>query len=102
MMYNRSLLVLVLGIFVLALNVVGSRPWGQPKPPPPANPLAPGIAAMVPNGGQRGTAVEVNITGTNLLGPAGVWTGFPSKSSIPAEDKNGTDPAKVKVKIEVP
>src|SRR5207253_1124789 len=76
--------------------------WGQ-KPPPPVlpNPQAPILAMPVPLGMQRGTSLDLLLTGTNLAGPTALWTGFAAKIHIPAEDKNGQDNAKLKVRLEV-
>ncbi|MCI0641749.1 MAG: hypothetical protein L0Y72_05565 [Gemmataceae bacterium] len=51
---------------------------------------------------QRGTTLELALTGSNLAGPTGFWAAFPSKSTIPTEDKNGQDNAKLKVRLEAP
>jgi hypothetical protein len=74
------------------------------KPPPPVkpNPLAPVLAAPAPLGMQRGTSLELTLTGTNLAGPTGLLTSFPCKVTIPTDNKNGLDNAKLRVKLEVP
>lgn len=75
--------------------------WGQPKPPPP-NPNAPSVAMPFPMGIQRGTTLDLTLTGGNLANPTGLWASLPGKVTIPKEDKNGTDNAKLKVRLEVP
>src|SRR5207244_2652517 len=70
--------------------------WAQKAPPPVApNPQAPVLAAPGPLGIQRGTSLEITLTGTNLAGPTGVWTSFPAKVTIPTDNKNGTDNTKL-------
>ena len=77
--------------------------WAQKPPPPVApNPQAPVLNMPVPMGIQRGTALDLNLTGTNLAGPTGLWTSFPAKVVIPTDNKNGTDNTKLQVKMEVP
>lgn len=77
--------------------------WGQ-KPPPPVlpNPQAPVLAMPMPLGMQRGTTLDLALTGTNLAGATEFWTGFPVKATIPSADKNGQDNSKLKVRLEVP
>ena len=76
-------------------------PPAQPKPTPP-NPQAPVLAPLVISGGQRGAKVELQLTGTNLAGPTGLFLDFPAKIDIPKGDKNGEDNAKLKVVIDIP
>jgi hypothetical protein len=76
--------------------------WGQKPPPPiPANPQAPVLAMPMPLGMQRGTGLDLILTGNNLAGPTGLATGFPVKVTIPGDDKNGLDNAKLKVHLDV-
>src|SRR6266542_324755 len=83
---------------------------GQPSPasaqPPvpvlPANPLAPTLTPVVPLGMQRGTKLELTLTGTNLAEPTGLWTSFPAKVTIPPDANNGKDNAKLRVVLDVP
>lgn len=75
----------------------------QPKAPPLAvSPQSPTINPAMPLGVQRGQTLELTLTGTNLNDPTGLWTSFPAKVTIPADMNNGKDPAKVKVRLEVP
>src|SRR5215510_3210857 len=93
---------LALGVVALLLN--GMFPcvsWSQPKPPPP-NPNAPNLNMPGPMGMQRGTALDLLLTGGNLANPTGFWTSAPAKVAIPTTDKNGTDAGKLTVRLEVP
>jgi hypothetical protein len=56
----------------------------------------------VPLGMQRGTRLELTLTGTNLAEPTGLWTSFPAKVTIPTDNNNGKDAAKLRVVLEVP
>jgi hypothetical protein len=71
-------------------------------PPVPPNPQAPTLKPPVPLGMQRGTTLDLTLTGTNLADPAGLWTTFPAKVTIPTEANNGKDNAKLLVRLEVP
>lgn len=77
---------------------------GQCQNPPPVkpNPQAPTIAMPSPLGMQRGTTLDLTLTGTNLAEPTALWTSFPAKVTIPTDNKNGTDQAKLLVRLEVP
>src|SRR5215471_9689940 len=74
----------------------------QPPPVIPPNPLAPTLTPVLPLGMQRGTKLELTLTGTNLAEPTGLWTSFPAKVTIPTEANNGKDNAKLRVGLEVP
>ena len=94
--------IFALGLVALAFSLSApSVSWGQPKPPPP-NPNAPTLAMPFPMGAPRGTSIDLLLTGGNLANPTGFWAGFPAKITIPTEDKNGTDNAKLKVRLEIP
>jgi hypothetical protein len=71
-------------------------------PPFPPNPQAPTLQPVLPLGMQRGTTLDVTLTGSNLANPTGLWTSFPAKVTIPTEGNNGKDPGKLLVRIEVP
>jgi hypothetical protein len=86
---------------VLALAVALAAPAAA-QPPAPADPQAPTLAPVLPLGMQRGTSLEVTLTGTNLAEPTGLWTSFPAKVTIPTDAKNGTVPTSLRVKLEVP
>jgi hypothetical protein len=55
-----------------------------------------------PLGMQRGTSLEITLTGTNLAEPTGLLVGFPVKVTIPTDNKNGLDNTKLRVRLEVP
>lgn len=97
-------IVVIIGMYLAALACSGldaTPSWGQ-KPPPPANPQAPTIKPLTPAGVQRGQAVDLIVTGTQLTAPTGASLGVSAKITIPAEDKNGQDAGKFKLRIEVP
>jgi hypothetical protein len=71
-------------------------------PAVPPNPQAPTLKPVVPLGMQRGTTLDLTLTGTNLADPVGLWTSFPAKVTIPREANNGKDPTKLLVRLEVP
>src|SRR5437764_8611545 len=83
----------------LAIGLVVTPGWSQ-QPPPGAQ--APTLAAVLPVGVQRGQAVELTLTGTNLANPTGVSLGTAADVTIPTTDKNGTDNAKLKVQLKLP
>lgn len=73
-----------------------------PAQPPaaPVNPQAPTLAPVLPLGMQRGTTLDVTLSGTNLADPTGVWTSFPAKVTIPGDANNGKTPTALRVRIE--
>ncbi len=75
--------------------------FAQQKPPAP-NPQAPTIKPLAPCGMQRGTTLELTLTGANLAEPTGLWTSFPAKVTIPTDANNGKDNGKLRVRLEVP
>jgi hypothetical protein len=88
---------------LMALLSLWSVSGAQPPPPPPApNPQAPTLTPVAPLGIQRGTKLELTLTGTNLADPTGVWTSFQAKVTIPTDMNNGKDNAKLRVVLEVP
>ncbi len=93
-------------LFVLLAAVVtgSARPVSAQKGPPPVppNPQAPSLKAPYPLGMQRGTTLDLTLTGTNLAEPTGLWTSFPAKVTIPTENNNGKDNAKLLIRLEVP
>jgi hypothetical protein len=74
----------------------------QVPPPVPVNPQAPNLAPALPLGMQRGTSLDLTLTGTNLAGPTKLWTSFPAKVTIPTDMNNGKDNARLRVRLEVP
>src|SRR5438105_4419700 len=97
----RSFALGILATLIVVLGQTGTL-WSQ-KPPVPVvpNPLAPTLKPAVPLGMQRGTTLDVTLTGTNLADPTGLWTTFPAKITFPPEGNNGKDPAKLIVRLEV-
>ncbi|HWG43566.1 MAG TPA: PPC domain-containing protein [Gemmataceae bacterium] len=87
----------------VALTLIGTTSVRAQKPPAiPVNPQAPTLKPAVPLGMQRGTTLDLTLTGTNLAEPTGLWTSFPAKVTIPTEGNNGKDNAKLLVRVEVP
>ncbi len=77
----------------------------QPKAPPlvlTAPPQAPTLHPVWPLGIQRGTALELTLTGTNLQQPLALLASFPCKATFPNDANNGQDPAQLRVRLEVP
>src|SRR6516225_6269621 len=74
---------------ITALAVTANILAQAPLPPVLVNPLAPTLAAPTPLGMQRGTTLELTLTGTNLVGPTQFWTSFPAKITIPTDKNNG-------------
>jgi hypothetical protein len=92
---------LVLAPFALTIDEAPIA--AQPKTPPiVVAPQAPTLNIPSPSGVQRGAALELTLTGTNLADPTGVWTSFPAKVTIPTDMNNGKDAAKLRVKLDVP
>lgn len=87
---------------LLALLLTSSPGRCQNPPPVKPNPQAPTLGVAVPLGMQRGTALDLTLTGTNLAEPTALWTSFPAKVTIPTDNKNGTDQTKLLVRLEVP
>jgi hypothetical protein len=103
--FLRHISAAVLLALILELGWTGVV-WSQ-KPPVPlvVNPLAPNLKAPAPVGMQRGTTLDLTLTGTNLTDPTGVWTSFPATVTIPTDGPNATngkDPAKLLVRLQVP
>ena len=95
----RHLRLLVLCGCIFCLN--GRTEAQKGAPPGPAG--APSLNVLMPLGVQRGTTLELNITGANLADPVTLWTSIPgAKATIPTDNNNGKDPAKLKVVLEVP
>src|SRR5713101_8179612 len=83
----------VLSLFIIFLSAGLGR--GQNPPPVKPNPRAPSLGVVVPVGVQRGTAIDLTLTGTNLAEPTGLWTSFPGKVIIPTDQNNGKDETKL-------
>src|SRR5262249_29647766 len=74
----------------------------QKKPAPPPAGL-PNIAMPQPMGMQRGTTLELVLTGANLAEPIGLWSTIPGlKATIPTDNNNGMDAAKLRAVLEAP
>ncbi len=80
--------------------------WAVPvqaqAPAAPPNPAAPTLKPVAPYGVQRGTTIDLTLTGTNLTEPTGLWTEFPAKVVIPTDNNNGKDATKLRVRLEAP
>lgn len=76
---------------------------GQPKALAiPAAPQAPTLTTPASLGLKRGTSTELVLNGTNLTEPTGVLLNCPGTISIPTDNKNGTEAAKLRVKVNLP
>jgi hypothetical protein len=91
-----------LGIVVVLFPMGLSEGRAQKGPAVAVNPQAPVLNPAVPLGMQRGTTLDLTLTGTNLAEPTGLWTSFPAKATIPLEGNNGKDNNKLLVRLEVP
>jgi hypothetical protein len=87
---------------LVVIAAIGQQAHAQQPPRIVPNPQAPNLAIPVPLGMQRGTALDLTLTGTNLAGPTQLWTSFPAKVTIPTDMSNGKDNAKLRVRLEVP
>ena len=82
---------------IIAALVVAtlSAAWAFAQPP--------SVNHVLPAGVPPGKATDIVLHGGNLAGPAGLWTSFESSSELtPDVEKNGTDPAKVSYRLNVP
>lgn len=93
-------------LLLAALIVIAARDGSvtaQPKAGPVAvAPQAPTLNVPFPLGVQRGQTLELMLTGANLADPTALWTDFNTKATFPTDMNNGKDPAKLRVKLEVP
>lgn len=92
--------------FALGLALLVRPPAATGQPPkavvvPPA-PQAPTLTSPANLGGKRGSTVELVLTGTNLADPTAVLLGFDGKVTIPTDNKNGTEPGKLRISVEIP
>lgn len=99
---NRFVGFFLMFVCAIVVSLLDARPCLSQKPPPPANPQGPTINPLMPVGIQRGQSVDMTITGTQLASPTGVTFGASSKVNIPADDKNGQDAGKFKLRLDVP
>src|SRR5262245_55387819 len=89
----------------LQLIVLAFASQAPAQPPAfvlPPNPQAPTISLPQPFGASPGSALELTFTGTNLNDPVALVTEFPAKTTFPTDANNTKDPAKLRMKIEVP
>jgi hypothetical protein len=63
---------------------------------------APHLNPPFPFGVQRGTALDLTLTGRHLAGPTGLLASFPVRATFPAANNNGKDEGKLIVRLEVP
>jgi hypothetical protein len=99
--YPFLVLCSVLALSALLSTAHDSAAQKKKAPPPPAG--SPNLAMPQPMGMQRGTALELVLTGANLTDPINLWSTIPGlKASIPTDNDNGTDPAKLRVVLEAP
>lgn len=93
---------LYLGIAIILIATCFGEGRAQKAKAPAANPQAPVLKPIPPLGMQRGTTLDLTLTGSNLAEPAGLWTSFPAKATIPTANNNGKDNGKLLVRLEVP
>jgi hypothetical protein len=92
-----------LSIALLLVPACLGESQAQKPQAPPINPQAPVLKPAVPLGMQRGTTLDLTLTGTNLAEPTGLWTSIPAaKVTIPSDGNNGKDNGKLLVRLEVP
>jgi hypothetical protein len=101
-MSRRRLLRAVLPALFAALGLAAPAPAQAPSPLSQPQPQAPVLAPPTPFGVQRGTTLDLTLTGTNLAEPTALWTSFPAKVTIPADNNNGKEPTKLRVQLDVP
>ena len=103
---RRHSWVIALAGFALGVAVVmstGERSAvAQPKAPViVAAPQSPTLTTPSTLGAKPGDDIELTLTGTNLADATGVMLTCPAKVTIPADNKNGTEAGKLRVKIAV-
>ncbi len=102
-LFSRRMLVVALFLASVVLLGRSERGFAQKQPAPGTpNPQAPTLKMSGPVGMQRGTTLDLTLTGTNLNEPVSLWTSFPAKITFPTEANNGKDPAKLTVRLEIP
>jgi hypothetical protein len=84
-----------------ALLSSGPRALSQ-QPALAPDPKAPVLNPVAPLGVQRGTSIDLTLTGSNLAGPAGLLLSFPARVTIPTGENNGKDNGKLLVHLDVP
>ena len=93
-----------LGLFAFSAIAVacvttGTTPLQAQQKAPVVPPTYPTLTTPASLGAKRGAAVELTLTGTNLLDATGIWTSFAGKATILPDQKDAT---KLKVKFEIP
>lgn len=68
----------------------------------PGHAQAPTFTPPFPMGQQRGTTRELTLTGTHLNDPTSLVASFPVTAVFPTDNKNGQDPAKLRVQMTIP
>lgn len=64
---------------------------------------APTITFVSPAGGQRGSTVDVTLSGGGLVGANAIWTDLPIVATVPQEiANNGKEAGKVVIRIQIP
>ncbi|QJW95665.1 hypothetical protein [Frigoriglobus tundricola] len=90
------------GLGAVLLTSTSREAVAQPKAPAiVAAPQAPTINTPASFGAKVGEEVELTFTGGNLTDPTGLLLGCPAKVTIPTDNKNGTEPGKLRVKVTV-
>lgn len=98
---HRSLLPARLAMTLALFAACASA--GRTQPPPLApDPKAPVLNPVAPLGVQRGTSIDLTLTGNNLAGPTGLLLSFPAAVVIPTDANNGKDNGKLSVRLTVP
>lgn len=105
-MSRRPAKLLALACFAAGLGIVLSTQQreaaAQPKAPAIAPaPQAPTLTTPASLGAKPGEEVELVLTGTNLNDAVGVLLSCPAKVIVPTDNKNGTEPNKLRVKVAV-
>ncbi len=87
-------------LLLLAAGWAGVTP-AQKKTAAPA-PDRPTLGPVVPLGAQRGTALDLTLTGTHLADPVAVGAGWPGHVTILTDAALGKDSTKIRLRLEVP
>jgi len=94
---------LALGVLLGGVALVSLPNSGLAQKKGAGTAQAPTIAMPLPMGMQRGSTLDLTITGANLADPVAVVSSVPGlKVTIPPENNNGKDNAKLRVLLEAP
>jgi hypothetical protein len=85
---------------LLTIDVAVRDAGGQTAPLKP-DPQAPVLDMPAPTGAQRGSSLDLTLTGSNLAEPTGLWSSFPAKIHFPSDNNNGKDNGKLQVHLEI-